>query len=74
MNSGLRGRSRPYPTILESADHVLLKNGKICPPATSEAGVIHLPSGNTFGGNWKIISIVALYKNPYLATLIIKWI
>jgi hypothetical protein len=32
-------------------------------PATFEARVIHLPivSGNTFGGNWKIISIVALY-------------
>jgi hypothetical protein len=36
--SGLRGRRRTYHAILKLADHVLFKNGKICPPATSEAG------------------------------------
>jgi hypothetical protein len=39
MNFGLRGCSRPYLTILESADHPLLKMVRnVCLPATSEAG------------------------------------
>jgi hypothetical protein len=37
-SSGLRGHRRTYLTILESADHAL-GNGKVCPSATSEAGV-----------------------------------